>query len=137
MVLAVPPNMYNRSFMKINERIIAAPDIIKVSTTAFPKIFSALSLSFCPRVIDNREAEPAPINMPKAIRIIIKGNASDKPEMANGPTPCPINIRSTILYSDITTVPTMAGREYFQISLRISSVANSCEEAGDCDIFNG
>ncbi|MPM73828.1 hypothetical protein SDC9_120813 [bioreactor metagenome] len=97
--------------MKINVNKDMLPVIRIVSVSALPRIFSAFSWLFSPKVIEIRDAEPAPINKPNAISRIIKGKVSARPDMANGPTPCPINILSTILYKDMTTIPTIEGRE--------------------------
>ena len=62
-----------------------------------PKIFSAQFTSFLPKTMDIRAAEPAPTNEPKACMMFINGKVMAKPAIANGPTPCPMKIRSAIL----------------------------------------
>ena len=96
-VLSVPPNNRKISSINIIDRRMAVPDIMNVSVMAFPSIFSALSLLFSPSVMEMREAEPAPMSIPKAMSTMLNGMVSASPEMANAPTPCPIKIRSTML----------------------------------------
>lgn len=59
-----------------------------------------------------RAAEPTPISVPIAVTSAVSGKVSASPEMASGPTPCPMKIRSTMLYSDIMTIPMIDGIEY-------------------------
>jgi hypothetical protein len=61
--------------------------------------------------------------VPKAKERFIKGNVKAKPEMANGPTPCPIKILSIILYKEAAVVPMIAGIEYFRSNDNIDSVS--------------
>ena len=48
----------------------------------------------------------------KAIIRFINGKVSANPEIANAPTPCPIKILSITLYTEVTVIAIMAGREY-------------------------
>ena len=134
MVSSVPPNARNMSCINISVIRDTTPEMSIVSVNELPNIFSAFCTSFCPMVMETLAAAPAPINMPNAINKIMKGNVSANPEMASGPTPCPMKILSTILYNDITTVPIMEGMEYCQISLPRFSVPRVV--AGDDVMFN-
>ncbi len=51
----------------------------------------------CPSRIEVSAAAPIPINDPKAEAMFIRGIESATPEMAIGPTPCPMKILSTML----------------------------------------
>ena len=55
----------------------------------------------------------------------ISGKVMASPDMAIGPTPRPIKIESTILYSDVTSAATMAGREYWTNSVPMGFVPRS------------
>ena len=76
---------------------MAVPEIMSVSVKVLPNIFSDFTWLPSPIDIEMRDDAPTPTNKPNAIRIIIIGNANAKPDNAKGPTPCPINMRSTIL----------------------------------------
>ncbi len=80
-----------------------------VNKNEFPKIFSALSGSFFPKLIEILLDAPAPTSIPNAAIRFITGNVTANPEIANAPTPCPMNMRSTMLYVAFTIVPTIAG----------------------------
>jgi hypothetical protein len=54
----------------------------------------------------------------------IKGNVIASPEIANGPTPCPINMLSIILYREVATLAIIAGTEYCINNFPIDSVPN-------------
>ena len=55
---------------------------------------------------------PTPTAAPNAAERFIKGNVKASPEMAIAPTPCPIKMLSTMLYSEDAVMATMAGSEY-------------------------
>ena len=82
-----------------------------VRMKALPRMLRAHLISFIPSTIDSRADAPTPTSVPIAAISVISGKVSASPEMAKGPTPCPINTRSTMLYSDATTIPTIAGTE--------------------------
>ncbi|MBR2252976.1 MAG: hypothetical protein IJ895_00935 [Prevotella sp.] len=68
---------------------------------------------------------PTPIAAPKAAERFIKGKVTARPDMASGPTPCPMKMLSTILYSDDATIATMAGMAYCNSRLPTGRVPNS------------
>ena len=72
---------------------------------------SALTRSPSPKAMEMRAAAPLPTNMPNEVSTFMNGKVNASPDNASGPTPCPMKMRSTMLNSDITTVPVMAGRE--------------------------
>ena len=55
---------------------------------------------------------PTPTAAPKAAARFMKGKVRANPEMAMAPTPCPMNMLSTILYSDDAVMAMMAGKAY-------------------------
>ena len=59
-----------------------------------------------------RAAEPTPISVPIAVTSAVSGKVSASPEMASAPTPCPIKMLSTMLYSDEAVIAIMAGTAY-------------------------
>ncbi len=61
--------------------------------------------------MDIRADAPTPTSVPIAITSVISGKVNASPEIANGPTPCPIKILSTMLYNDAITIPITAGME--------------------------
>ncbi len=69
----------------------------KLSNTTLPNTPSAASRRPCPSRIEVSAAAPIPINDPKADAMFIRGIESATPEMAIGPTPCPMKMLSTML----------------------------------------
>ncbi len=57
-------------------------------------------------------APPTAINVQNPITRFISGNVMARPDMAKGPTPWPMKMLSTILYSDVATDAMIAGSEY-------------------------
>jgi hypothetical protein len=57
-------------------------------------------------------APPVAMRVQNAITKFISGKVMAKPEIAIGPTPCPMNILSIILYKDVATLAIIAGTEY-------------------------
>jgi hypothetical protein len=57
--------------------------------------------------------------------INMTGKVTDTPLKANEPTPCPIKIRSTILYNALINTPINAGMKNLSISRGIGSEARS------------
>ena len=55
---------------------------------------------------------PTPTAAPKAAARFIKGNVNANPEMAMAPTPCPMKMLSTMLYSEEAVMAMMAGKAY-------------------------
>jgi hypothetical protein len=55
----------------------------------------------------------------------MKGKVIANPEIANGPTPCPIKILSIILYKDDAVIAMMAGVAYLFNNLPTLSVPSS------------
>jgi hypothetical protein len=51
------------------------------------------------------------------------GNTALKPDNASAPTPWPINILSTILYSELMITPANAGKKYFHINAGILALS--------------
>ena len=90
--------------------------------TTLPKIWIALSLSFCPNLIATNVEAPTPTNEPKAAARFISGKVIAKPAIARGPTPCPIKILSTMLYSDDAVMAIIAGIAYCISNFPIFSV---------------
>ena len=70
-------------------------------------------------------AAPAPTSVPKAVERFISGNVTARPEMARGPTPWPMKMLSTMLYSDAAVCAMMAGKAYCLSSMPIFSVPSS------------
>ena len=82
----------------------------------------ALPTFFCPRKMEEIVAPPAAISVQKAITRFISGSVMASPAIAMGPTPLPMNILSTMLYTLTATLAMMAGMEYCTRSLPIGSV---------------
>lgn len=59
--------------------------------------------------MDTNALAPAPTNVPNAVDSVISGKVSASPEMANGPMPWPMKMRSMMLYKATAVVATMAG----------------------------
>ena len=55
---------------------------------------------------------PTPTAAPKAADKFIRGKVIAKPDIAIGPTPCPMKMLSTMLYSDEAVMAMMAGMAY-------------------------
>ena len=70
-------------------------------------------------------AAPTPTSDPNAAARFISGKVSASPEMAIGPTPSPMKMLSTMLYSEEAVMAIMAGTEYWTSNLRIRSVPSS------------
>jgi len=68
-----------------------------------------------------------PTKVEKAIIRFIKGKVIAKPDIANGPTPCPIKTLSIILYNDVTVIPMIAGIEYCNNNLPTGFVSKTCD----------
>jgi len=84
-------------------------------------------------------APPVPINVQNAIKRFINGKLIANPEIARGPTPCPINTLSIILYREVSVIPIIAGMEYCRRSLPIFSVPSIwglfCSDIEPIDYF--
>jgi hypothetical protein len=48
--------------------------------------------------------------VPNAMARFIMGRVKVKPDIAMGPTPCPINILSIMLYNELAVVAIIAGK---------------------------
>jgi hypothetical protein len=68
---------------------------------------------------------PTPTIAPNAAPKFIKGKVMAKPDIAKGPTPCPMKILSTILYKDEAVIAIMAGMAYCINRLPIGFVPSS------------
>jgi len=67
-------------------------------------------------------AVPMPKSMETASEMVISGSTSERPPRAISFTPCPTKMRSTTLYSALTSIPVMAGMEKRRRSLLTGSV---------------
>ena len=75
-----------------------SPDPISMfRVTELPSSICALSWSFCPNLSEIMVPEPTPTIDPSAAERFIRGKVTASPESAIGPTPWPINARSTML----------------------------------------
>ena len=88
----------------------------------------ALSTLFCPRKIEEMVEPPAAMSTQKATTRFISGKVMARPEIAIGPTPRPMKMESTILYSEVTSAAMMAGREYCTNSFPIGLVPRADAE---------
>ena len=70
-------------------------------------------------------AEPMPTMAPKAVEMFIKGKVTASPDNAKASTPCPMNMLSTMLYSDAASIAIIEGRAYFLSSSPTGRVPNS------------
>ena len=68
---------------------------------------------------------PTPTMAPRAALRFMKGNVVARPLMASGPTPCPMKMRSTLLYRLLAVMAMMAGRAYCQSSRPMLFVPSS------------
>jgi len=92
------------------QNVIQKP-MMKFKIKVLPKMFVASSVLFWPIRMDIMADAPAPIMAPKAIIKFIKGMVKANPEIAYGPTPFPMKMRSITLYSEETVMPKIAGSE--------------------------
>lgn len=92
------------------KRVMKTAFSITVNSSEFPSIFSEVSLSLFPRLMEMRAAAPAPTSMPSEEVRFITGKVMARPEIASAPTPCPMKIRPITLYIIETTVPIMPGK---------------------------
>ena len=72
--------------------------------------------------MDEIVAPPAAISVQNAITRFISGKVMASPAIAMGPTPRPMKILSTMLYTDTATLAMIAGMEYSISNLPIGSV---------------
>ena len=79
-------------------------------------------MSCCPSRMEQMDAPPMPTSKTSAKVRFMTGNVIARPEMANGPTPCPIKILSMMVEREKTTIAAMAGKEYRRSSFPIGSV---------------
>ena len=79
------------------KRVMKTAFSITVRSSEFPRIFSEVSLSLFPRLIEIRAAAPAPTNIPNEEVRFMTGNVMARPEMAKAPTLCPMKIRPITL----------------------------------------
>ena len=64
-----------------------------------------------PRDRDTSDAAPIPTESASAKKAICTGNVTVTPAIPSSPIARPIKIVSTMLYSEITSIPTMAGAD--------------------------
>ena len=86
-----------------------------------PIPFSASFFFFSPSFKLKYADAPSPNIRENAKPIITSGNTTFVAPFPSVPTPCPINIWSTILYNEFTSIETMQGIENFNISFPIFS----------------
>ena len=96
-----------------------------VKIMLLPKMFSAHLMSFLPKTIDIRAEDPTPIRDPKAWMIFMMGMVMARPAIAMAPTPCPMKIRSTILYIDAIIWLMTDGKAYIHSNWPMPFVSNS------------
>ena len=72
-----------------------------------------------------RVEAPTPTIAPKAAPKFMKGKVMASPEMANGPTPCPMKMLSTMLYKELAVMAIMAGMAYCISNLPMGCVPSS------------
>ena len=87
----------------------------------FPTTHLARFSSPEPRLRDIADPAPIPIVWAIATINIWRGKAIANAPIANGPTPLPTKIVSTILYKALATIPTTAGKDNRNKSLSIFS----------------
>ena len=68
---------------------------------------------------------PTPTIAPIAAPKFMKGKVMANPEIAKGPTPCPMKMLSIILYNEEAVIAMMAGVAYFFNNFPTLSVPNS------------
>ena len=68
---------------------------------------------------------PTPTIAPNAAPKFMNGKVMASPEMAKGPTPCPMKMLSTILYKEEAVIAMMAGVAYCISNLPMGCVPNS------------
>ena len=90
-----------------------------------PRIFSAQFTSFRPNTMDIRAEEPTPMSEPKAWMMFMMGMVMARPAMARAPTPCPMKMRSTILYIEAIIWLMTEGNAYIHSKSPILFVSNS------------
>ena len=89
-VFSLAPKKYSMSSRKSSETSMnIAPIMIFKLTTLLSTLLQALYF-FLPRNTDRIVAAPAPTKVPNAVDRFINGKVTASPDMANGPTPCPI-----------------------------------------------
>ena len=68
---------------------------------------------------------PTPTIAPMAAPKFMNGKVMAQPDIAKGPTPCPMKMLSIILYNDDAVIAMIAGVAYFFNNLPTSSVPNN------------
>lgn len=68
-----------------------------LSKKALPKILLATLRFEADMAVEMRVPAPTPVSVPTVPNKDTHGSVSARPQIASGPTPCPINMRSTIL----------------------------------------
>ncbi len=72
--------------------------------------------------MENSVLAPTPTRMENETMAIIRGKLRVTPASPWAPMPCPMNMRSTMLYSAWTSMPTMEGMEKRSSRRRMGSV---------------
>ncbi len=102
-----------------NPTIVIINPINIIQKTDVPKICLASSFSFCPSFIAISAEPPTPKSIPIAILLHITGHKIFIAASPVSPTPLPINIPSTIMYTEFTKTPIIAGITNFKNKLPI------------------
>lgn len=106
-------------------RMVKRTPTMTLRVTLLPRIRCASAYRFWPRRTLISVDEPTPMAAPKAAVRFMNGKVIARPAMANAPTPWPMNIESTILYSELATMAIMAGSAYWRRSFPTGFVPNS------------
>ena len=112
MVFSLAPNMRSSGWPKIRMTAVRTSAMRTSMVVQFPRIFSALSFSPFPIMMEALGAPPMLTRAAKAEIAMMSGMVTPTPVRASGPMSliCPMYIRSTILYMTLMIWATMAGR---------------------------
>ena len=129
--LSVHPNNFKNCGKNINVIIQKKIDTIVDNSIPLPIPVSASFFFFSPSFRLKYADAPSPNIKENANPIITNGNTTFVAPFPKYPTPCPMNIWSTMLYNEFTNIETMQGIENFNISLPIFSFSSIFS----CSIF--
>lgn len=120
-ISGVAPKNTNNGLTNINHNRAKSTDINIFVIWKVPKVFETYSYFFSQSFLEITDAAQIPIAIAKAQIIIWIGKTIDNAAIHFVPTPLPINIVSTKLYKDITSIHMTAGDDCLSNSLYIFS----------------
>ncbi len=126
-MLSLAPKRRSNFSPVSKKKAVSTTEIASRTVKQLPRIRSAASLSPCPILIEAWGAPPIPMRALNAEIIMIIGKETPTPVSAAAPTSgmCPMYIRSTMLYSILTSCAAIAGSANRNSSFPIRSFPKS------------